>query len=47
MEEIKGKREIKLQSSHHSSVEMSLISIHEDTSLIPGHAQWVKALVLP
>ena len=35
------------QSSHGGSVEMNLPSIHEDTGLIPGLAQWVKVLALP
>ena len=29
-------------SSHFGSVVMNLASIHEDASLIPGLAQWVK-----
>ena len=33
-----------IKSSHYGSVETSLTSIHEDTGLIPGLAQWVKDL---
>ena len=33
-------------SSHHGSVVRNLASIHEDTDLIPGLAQWVKDPVL-
>ena len=29
-------------SSHHGSVVMNPTSIHEDSGLIPGLAQWVK-----
>ena len=35
----------KLRSSHCSSVETNLTSIHEDEGLILGPAQWVKDLV--
>ena len=37
----------KVRSSHCDSVVMSVISIHEDVSSIPGPTQWVKDLVLP
>ena len=32
-------------SSHHSSVGMNLMRIHEDVGLIPGLPQWAKNLV--
>ena len=38
---------IKYWSSHRGSVEMNLISIHEDAGSIPGLSQWVKDPTLP
>ena len=34
------------RSSHFGSVETNMTSIHEDSGLIPGLAQWVKGLAL-
>ena len=42
-----GKQRNSWSSHHCGSVEMNLISIHEDTDLIPGLAQWVKDPALP
>ena len=38
---------IKRRSSHCGSVETNLTSMHEDSGLIPGLAQWVKDPALP
>ena len=43
----KKKKKIPFRSSHCGSVEMNLISIHEDKGSIPGLAQGVKDLALP
>ena len=40
------KRKRKRGSSHCGSAEINLTSIHEDTGLLPGLAQWVKDPVL-
>ena len=37
----------KIRSSHSASVVTNRASIHENLSLIPGLAQWVKDPVLP
>ena len=40
-------KKIVKNSSHCGSVEMNLISIHEDTGSMPVLTQWVKDLVFP
>ena len=40
-------QKLKIGSSHCGSVETNLTSIHEDTSSIPGPAQWVQDPALP
>ena len=42
-----GRQKLRYWNSHHGSMVMKLTGIHEDVSLIPGLAQWVKDLVLP
>ena len=37
----------KRQSSYHGAAETNPSRNHEVVGLIPGHAQWVKDLVLP
>ena len=40
-------KNMEVWNSHCGSGEMNPTSIHKDTGLIPGPAQWVKDLVLP
>ena len=43
----KGFKHVLFRSSHHSSAEMNLTSIHEEVGSSPGLAQWVKDPALP